>query len=226
MNILLIGGETSLGKAFLKEAEERQHNVSLIPMERLTTGADIALATRYTLRGRIGFDWIVNCHGRNQLHRIGETPRLHSVSNMLFDNVMPIYWVIDELVRLGTPGSRVLSIASQTYRIPQTNTAIYCASKAALVMLMKVMARELADRGWILNCLAPGKIEDTRMAELTDAQVRELRGWTEEEATAYALRNVPARRFTNTDEVVEAMFSIYHLPAYVNGSVIDMTGGA
>jgi NAD(P)-dependent dehydrogenase (short-subunit alcohol dehydrogenase family) len=78
----------------------------------------------------------------------------------------------------------------------------------------------------VLNCIAPGKIEDTRMALITDRQVRDLRGWTKEEANAYALRNVPARRFTTTKEVVEAMFGILTMPSYVNGACIDMTGGA
>jgi len=143
---------------------------------------------------------------------------------MLTDNVAPLYWTLESMVHLGP--SRVLSVASQTYRIAQTNTALYCASKAALVQLSKTLARELAPAGWIINCLAPGKIIDTRMSQLTDAQVCELRGWNAKEADRYALRNIPMRRFTDCAEVVEAMRKILELPAYINGTCIDMTGGA
>ena len=110
--------------------------------------------------------------------------------------------------------------------VAQTHTAVYCASKAALVQLSRTMARELAPKGWVINCLAPGKIEDTRMAAITDRQVRDLRGWSETDANEYALRNVPMRRFTNCEEVIEAMLKVLALPAYINGTCIDMTGGA
>jgi NAD(P)-dependent dehydrogenase (short-subunit alcohol dehydrogenase family) len=87
---------------------------------------------------------------RRQLRRhqsapfIGEDPPPNE--HLLVYNVMPIYWTINALLAEGLGPCRVLSVASQTHRIPQTNTALYCASKAALVMLTKVMARELARR--------------------------------------------------------------------------------
>jgi len=87
------------------------------------------------------------------------------------------------------------------------------------------MARELAPSGWIINGLAPGKIEDTRMAELTDGQVMDLRGWSKEQADDYALSLIPMKRFTNKAEVVRVITWLLSAPAYVNGAIIDMTGG-
>lgn len=221
MKILLMGMETSLGITFHGKALEAGHDVRCIMKEVLLD--PIAIVDE--LRERpCNPEWVINCLGRNQLDRIGNTA-LGSFS-MLEDNVMPIYWVIDALVAQGAKPARVLSIASQTYRISQTHTAVYCASKAALVQLSRTMARELASLGWVINCLAPGKIKDTRMAEITDQQVRDLRGWDEMDANAYALRNIPMRRFTSRDEVCDAMFKIMDLPTYINGTCIDMTGGA
>lgn len=207
----MLGARTSLGEFFVHRAIEQGHPVCC-------GWPDV---------GDV-FDWIVNCEGRNHLEPIGGplAPDFNRQEQLLIGNVLPIYRLVDHLASSGHPPARVLSVASQTYRIAQTNTAIYCASKAALVHLSRAMARELAPRGWVINCLAPGKIEDTRMAELTDAQVLELRGWTAEEAETYALRNVPMRRFTNRAEVTEAMFGVLRLPPYINGACIDMTGGA
>lgn len=223
--ILLLGHETSLGTQLLRWLREWMHSVHTIPRELLQD--PVAVHDEIKLQkeeaGMVP-DWVINCHGRNQLDRIGETALGHL--GVLEENVMPLYWVVDALVAHGLGPCRVLSVASQTYRIAQTHTAVYCASKAALVQLSRTMARELAPAGWVINCLAPGKIADTRMAEITDAQVRRLRGWGEDEANQYALRNIPMRRFTNCAEVCEAMLKILALPAYINGTCIDMTGGA
>lgn len=234
-HILLLGHETSLGEEFKQRAQEEYgHIVSVIDGARNYSGYSNQISRYQEIKGPI--HWVVNCHGTNQLDRIGETPyirgkgdetRPHLFTNsMLVDNVAPIYWLVNSMVNLGLPAARVLSVASQTYRIPQTNTAFYCASKAALVQMSKVMARELASQGWVINCLAPGKIEDTAMAAITDKQVRELRDWTEEEAEQYARRNIPMGRYTNREEVCDAMFRILELPPYINGTCIDMTGGA
>lgn len=207
-NMFLMGADTSLGSYFEKQAKY--------------AGGYYNIQTSVTSIENVNV--IVNCRGINHLSAIGKTQLADE--RILLNNVMPIYWLINELVARGIGPCRVLNVASQTYRIAQTNTALYCASKAALVQLTRTMARELAPAGWVINCLAPGKIEDTRMAELTDAQVLELRGWGKAEADAYALRNIPMRRFTNCAEVSEAMLKILELPSYINGTCIDMTGGA
>jgi NAD(P)-dependent dehydrogenase (short-subunit alcohol dehydrogenase family) len=216
MNILILGNQTSLGSHFAGYAAQKGHAVF---------GISSLEEFEWEKGKNRPFAAIVNCLGSNRLDSIGDTP-LHGREEMLVGNVMPIYWLIDRLVADKHPPARVLSVASQTYRIPQTNTAIYCASKAALVQLSRTMARELAQSGWVINCLAPGKIADTVMARRTDQQVLELRGWTREEADEYAIRNVPMRRFTDCEEVSEAMLKILDLPAYITGTCIDMTGGA
>jgi len=87
------------------------------------------------------------------------------------------------------------------------------------------MARELAPFGWVINAVAPGKIEGTRMTELTDSQVLEIRGWKEEDAIRYALKNIPMGRFTDIAEIADLVVKVLDLPDYVNGTVIDSSGG-
>jgi len=231
--ILVLGSSTSLGAAFVKEAKKRGHRGVCLDTPILLMRNDEAIASWLHRNVTRNPDWLVNCYGRNQLDEIGKTPYQENsrfgagfTNSLLIDNVTPLYWMINGLIAEKFKPMRVLSVASQTYRIAQTNTAMYCASKAALVQLSRTMARELAPKGWVINCLAPGKITDTEMAKLTDAQVLKLRKWTKKQADAYALRGVPMRRFTTRAEVCEAMFKILDLPAYINGTCIDMTGGA
>ncbi len=167
-------------------------------------------------------DMVVNNYGINHLSWIGDTPQ--EDENILLTNVMGPYWVVDCLVKMGAK-CRVVNVASQTYRVAQRTTSLYCASKAALVQMTKVMARELAPKGWVVNAIAPGKMVDTMMSKLTDGQVIELRGWTVGSADDYARNNIPMSRHTSTDEVAQAIADMLFLPEYINGTVIDMTGG-
>lgn len=165
---------------------------------------------------------VINNYGINHLSWIGETEEWDE--NILISNVMSAYWVINHLVKRKQV-CRVVNVASATYRVPQRCTSLYCASKAAMVQMTRVMARELAPKGWIINAIAPGLIEDTRMARMTNDQVLNLRGWGKEEAHEYAMKLIPMGRPTNTEEVAKAIYKILALPDYINGSVIDMMGG-
>lgn len=163
--------------------------------------------------------------GTNHLSWIGTTPR-HD-EEIILRNVMAPYWTLDKLVEMRGRNSpmKVVFVTSQTYRVPQRTTALYCASKAAAHMLMRVAARELAPYGWQINAVAPGKIVDTKMSELTDQQVKELRGWSEEQMDRYAIDLIPMKRFTSTHEVAAIIAQTMELQSYVNGTVIEAFGG-
>ena len=165
---------------------------------------------------------VVNNFGINHLSWIGTTTE--EDEEILECNVMGPYWVVNALAARSAP-CRVLNVASVTYRVAQRTSAIYCASKAALVQMTRVMARELAPAGWVVNAIAPGPIEGTSMTNRVNEQVRLLRGWTRDETEDYERRLIPMQRRTTVEEVAEAIIGIMALPPYINGACIDMTGG-
>lgn len=225
---LVTGGEQGLGAAIhdrLMQLYPNSDRVVSMPGSMIR-GRDLdyisdALKDLFHRYGP--FDTVVNNYGINHLSWIGTTPM--EDADILHCNVMVPYWVINTLVRLKNGPARVLNIASQTYRVPQRCTALYAASKAALVQLTKVMARELAPQGWVINALAPGKIWDTQMSRMTDEQVRQLRGWTDSEASVYAEGLIPMKRFTSREEMANLAIEILEMQNYVNGAVIDAMGG-
>jgi NAD(P)-dependent dehydrogenase (short-subunit alcohol dehydrogenase family) len=166
---------------------------------------------------------VINNFGINHLSWIGETDAKDAE---IFDaNVLGPYWVINHLVARGQI-CRVINVASATYRVPQRTTALYCASKAALVHMTKVMARELAPKGWIINAVAPGLMTDTDMADITGNQITKLRGWDQQERERISNANIPMGRPTTTKEVANAIWKLMEMPDYVNGACLDIMGGS
>lgn len=220
MRVLITGSDGSLGAELVKRFMPNGVYMSNKNMEEGKAAIEETIDTCLNLIGPITH--VINNYGTNHLSWIGTT--LEYDSKILLNNVMPAYWVINQLVKRNQT-CRVINVASATYRVPQRCTTLYCASKAAVVQMTKVMARELAPSGWIINAIAPGLIVDTKMAMMVDNQVQKLRGWTRDEMYDYALKLIPMGRPTTKGEVVDAIAKIFELPDYINGTVIDMMGG-
>jgi len=223
MDVLITGGEQGLGKAILDQLKpDRITNIRgndiihAYNMDEMKALAD-------DIVGESGpFDIIINNFGTNHLSWIGTTSK--SDAFIMEANVMLPYWIINAAVKWERP-CRVLNISSMTYRVPQRCTSLYCASKAALSQMTKVMARELAPKGWQINAFAPGKILGTRMTAMVDAQVLDLRGWEREDADEYAKGLVPMGRFMLLEEAADIAVYTLTAPSYINGTTIEAFGG-
>jgi NAD(P)-dependent dehydrogenase (short-subunit alcohol dehydrogenase family) len=222
MRVLITGADGSLGSALMLAAEQRFYQPFGMS-RKVFQKRSIEKFLRDTDATRL--DAAILNDGTNHLSWIGSTEK-HD-EEIIQRNVMAPYWALNALVAQRTVHNpmRIIFVTSQTYRVPQRTTSLYCASKAAATMLMRVAARELAPYGWVINAVAPGKIEDTRMSDLTDEQVCDLRGWSKHEADGYAKKLIPAGRFTNTEEISDIIFNTLEMPSYVNGTVIEAFGG-
>lgn len=224
MKALITGGNTGLGKSVADKLSAIGFDVKILTTEKLKDAVSLHCIKSY-IDSELGgdkFDIIINNFGINHLSWIGDTPQVDE--NILMANVMVAYWIINNQVDNGAV-ARVVNVSSQTYRVAQRTTTLYCASKAAVVQMSKVMARELAPKGWVVNVFAPGKIEGTDMSTITDQQVIELRGWNKETSDAYASMLIPMGRFMDVNEASDIIMKIIEMPDYVNGAVIEAFGG-
>lgn len=119
----------------------------------------------------------------------------------------------------------VVAVTSDAAWRPMRTSAVYCASKAALEMAVRVTSRELAPSGWRVNAVAPGKVADTPMTKYVDQRVLEIRGWSEEEATAYERQSSPLGRMVTKAEVAEVILNVLNGPSAQTGEIIAVNGG-
>ncbi len=114
------------------------------------------------------------------------------------------------------PGS-VVTLSSVAALNP--TRGVYSVSKAAVWMLTRVLARELAPAGIRVNSIAPGSI-DTPMLPNTLGGM-DLDSWTENQ-----VRRIPLGRLgTAADVASAALFLASTESSYVTGSMIRPDGG-
>jgi 3-oxoacyl-[acyl-carrier protein] reductase len=106
----------------------------------------------------------------------------------------------------------ISSVGARTGGVSQS--AVYNATKAAIISLTKNFARNFGASGVTANAVAPGAV-DTYMTQHIIPQYRD-------EYTA----QIPLRRFSQPTEIASVVeFLASDGASYVNGAVIDVNGG-
>lgn len=113
-------------------------------------------------------------------------------------------------------GGAVLNIASVGGLSPEPFLGIYSVSKAAIISLTKVLAKEWGPVGIRANVLCPGLIRTKFSAAL----------WQNEAILEHVLRDVALGRIGTPDEMAGmAVFLCSEAASYVTGGVFTADGG-
>jgi 3-oxoacyl-[acyl-carrier protein] reductase len=111
-------------------------------------------------------------------------------------------------------GGRIINISSVVGLVGNPGQTNYAASKAGMIGFSKSLARELASRNILVNCIAPGYIE-TGMTEALHSDKKEG-----------AKSMIPLGRMGTPDEVAQAaLFLASQMGSYITGQVIVVDGG-
>ncbi len=113
-------------------------------------------------------------------------------------------------------GGRIINLTSQTGTVGLVKRAAYCASKAALNLVTKVLALEWARHGILVNAVAPTFIEtDFSRGFLSDPSFRE-----------YALSKNLLKRFGTPEDVTGAVIYLASPAAsLVTGHILFVDAG-
>ncbi len=113
-------------------------------------------------------------------------------------------------------GGSIINISSIGGLMPEPGLGIYSVSKAALVMLTKVMAKEWGAVGIRANVICPGLIQ-TKFSEAL---------WKNEEMLTKSVRKLPIARIGQPDDIAGmALYLASEASAYTTGAVFSVDGG-
>lgn len=122
-------------------------------------------------------------------------------------------------------GGRIINVASRAAKVPPLFNGAYAVAKAGVVMLTKVMARELAGSGIRVNAICPGVIHTDFTRWRFELEARILNSSTEARE-AEMLKTIPLGRLGETAEVADlVLFLASGASAYMTGQAINITGG-
>lgn len=121
---------------------------------------------------------------------------------------------------------RIINITSMSVKQPIDNLILSNSIRLAVVGMAKTLSIQWAKYGITINNIAPGPIFTERMKELSWARA-ERDGITYEEALNAWIREVPAGRFGEPEEVAAlASFLASERAGFITGTTIQIDGGA
>jgi len=125
-------------------------------------GADaeaVVAAVERTVRELGGIDILVNNAGIGIIAPIDDY-RLEDFGRTLAVNVRAVFVATQAAVKHMKSGGRIINVGScNAERMPFPGGSVYAMSKAALVGLVKGLARDLGQRGITINNVQPGPVD-------------------------------------------------------------------
>lgn len=119
----------------------------------------------------------------------------------------------------------IINTASRGGKVPPLFNGAYAVAKAGVIMLTKVMAKELAGAGIRVNAICPGQIQ-TDLEDWRAPLEAEFLGQTIEERNAAMRRSIPLNRVGTPQEVGRLVaFLASDAASYITGQAINITGG-
>jgi 3-oxoacyl-[acyl-carrier protein] reductase len=129
-------------------------------------------------------------------------------------NLTGTFNVIQKAMPILRNGGRVINMSSVSGQMGLFGQANYSSSKAAIIALTKVSARELARQNITVNAIAPGFID-----------VGMSKGMPDEVAENFK-KQIPLGRLGDVKEIVDAaLFLASPMASYITGHVLNVNGG-
>lgn len=176
-----------------------------------------ALADR-VLAAHAGIDILVNNAATNPVYGPVEQTSPEAFAKIMDVNLRAPFELAKRMLpaMVARGGGSIINISSIGGVSPEPNLGIYSVSKAALLSLTQVMAKEWGARGVRVNAICPGLIK-TKFSEAL---------WGNEAILNHMMGQLPIARVGTPEEIAAlALFLAAEASAYSTGSVFTADGG-
>jgi len=223
--LLVLGGDGGVGRAVVTACNADGWNglsADVRPSSPDTFNLDVTNAAQVAkfFREQDPFDSVVYAAGRNGeagISNINFTRTAKDIMDVNYHGVVAALqaWARTTVKNPGLSPKHFVVVSSNSAHVARSRSSAYCASKAAVSMLVRCVARELAFNTFTIWAVEPGFIEDTPMStEL----IRRLEG-------------VPAHRIPGERTLTAASLAAYIMKGingdftWLNGTTLRIDGG-
>ena len=162
---------------------------------------------------RGGLDILINNSGIISDRTIKKMS-LNDFESVIRVNLIGTFTVTQKAAAILRNGGRVINMSSVSGQMGLFGQANYSSSKAGIIALTKVSAREFARQNITVNAIAPGFI-DVGMSK-----------GMPEEVTQNFIKQIPLGRLGEVHEIVDAaLFLASPMASYITGQVLNVNGG-
>ncbi len=162
---------------------------------------------------RGGLDVLVNNSGIISDRTIKKLS-LDDFESVIRVNLIGTFVVTQKAAAILRTGGRIINLSSVSGQMGLFGQANYSSSKAGIIALTKVSAREFARQNITVNAIAPGFID-----------VGMSKGMPEEVAQNF-IKQIPLGRLGDVSEIVNAaLFLASPMASYITGHVLNVNGG-
>ena len=162
---------------------------------------------------RGGLDVLINNSGIIRDRTIRKLT-LEEFESVVRVNLTGTFLVTQKAATVLRNGGRIINLSSVSGQMGLFGQANYSSSKAAIIALTKVSAREFARHQITVNAIAPGFI-DVGMSKAMS-----------EEVTQNFIKQIPLGRLGDASEIVNAaLFLASPMSSYITGHVLNVNGG-
>jgi 3-oxoacyl-[acyl-carrier protein] reductase len=160
-----------------------------------------------------GLDILVNNSGIISDRTIKKMP-VETFESVVRVNLTGTFTVTQKAGTILREGGRIINLSSVSGQLGLFGQANYSSSKAAIIALTKVSAREFARQNITVNAIAPGFIDVGMSKDMPD------------EVTKNFIKQIPLGRLGDVSEIVNAaLFLASPMASYITGHVLNVNGG-